>query len=85
MKRTKRAKLNKHVQTKTKQENKIKTQMQNKKGRKRKRKVRLNTLDKSFPSLNLTVSLNQIYSQINKRVISNIKLKGLGLEKVSIK
>ena len=47
--------------------------------------IRLNALNKSFPSLILTIPLSQVYSQNNKKVISNIKQKGLGLEKVSIK
>ena len=41
--------------------------------RKEKEKFRLDTLHKSFPSLILTISLSQVYSQTNKKVISNIK------------
>ena len=51
--------------------------------RKEKEKFRLDTSHKSIPSLILIVSLNQ--AQTNKEVISNVKLKGLGLEEVPIK
>jgi len=55
-------------------------------GFKHKRKTeRLNTSNKRFTSLILTVPLSQIYSQTNKRVISNVELKGLGPEKILIK
>ena len=64
------------------QETKLK---RGKTSRKEKERVKLNTLNKSYPRLILTVLLNQVYSQTNKKVISNIKLKGLGPEKVSIK
>ena len=37
----------------------------------------------SFPSLILTVPLSQVYSQTNKKVISTIKLKGLGIHSKS--
>ena len=47
--------------------------------------LRLDTSHKNFLSLILTVTLSQIYSQTNKKVISNIKLEGLEPEKVSIK
>ena len=55
------------------------------KERKKKKKFRLDTPHKSFPSLILTVPFNQIYSQTNKKVISNFKLKGLGLDKIPTK
>ena len=51
----------------------------------KKKEFRLDTSHKSFPNLILTVPLSQIYSQTNKKVICNVKLKGLGLEKVLIK
>ena len=51
----------------------------------KKEKFRLDTSHKSFPNLILTIPFSQIYLQTNKKVICNIKLKGLGLEKVSIK
>ena len=51
-----------------------------KRKRNKKKRVRLNTLNKSFPNLILTIPLSQIYSKTNKKVISNIKLEGLGPE-----
>ena len=53
--------------------------------RKEKEKFRLDTLHKSFSNLILTVPLSEVYSQINTKVISNVKLEGLGAENVSIK
>ena len=52
---------------------------------KEKERFRLDTSQKSFLSLILTVPFNQIYSQTNKKVISNVKQKGLGSEKIQIK
>ena len=49
--------------------------------KKKKRRVRLNTLNKSFPSLILTVPLG-LHKPI---VISNVELNGLGPEKILIK
>ena len=53
--------------------------------KKRRSKVLTNTSNKSSSSLILIVSLSQIYSQTNKKVISNVKQKGLGSEKIQIK
>ena len=50
-----------------------------------KEKFRLDTSHKSFTSFILTIPLSQIYSQTNKKMISNVKLEGLGPENVSIK
>ena len=52
---------------------------------KEKERFRLDTSQKSFLSLILTVPFNQIYSQTNKKVIRNVKLEGLGRKKVLIK
>ena len=52
---------------------------------KEKERFRLDTSQKSFLSLILTVPFNQIYSQTNKKVIRNVKQKGLGSEKIQIK
>ena len=52
---------------------------------KEKERFRLDTSQKSFLSLILTVPFNQIYSQTNKKVISNVKLEGLGPKNVPIK
>ena len=60
----------------------LKHKRKTKKEEKRKRRVRLNTLNSSFPSLILTIPISQIYSQTNKRLISNFKLKGFGPKKV---
>ena len=56
-----------------------------KKKKKQRERVRPNTLNQSFPSLILTIPLNQVYSQTNNKVISNIKLEGLGPGNVPIK
>ena len=60
--------------------------MQNSKKEKEKRekRVRPKTLNKSFPSLILIVPLSQVYSQTNKKVISNIKLKRLELNQTKL-
>ena len=42
---------------------------------KEKEKFETNTQTKAIQAWFLTVSLNQIYSQVNERVISNLKLK----------
>ena len=60
--------------------------MQNSKKEKEKRekRVRPKMLNKSFPSLILIVPLSQVYSQTNKKVISNIKLKRLKLNQTKL-
>ena len=55
------------------------------KGKKGKRKVPKNNLKQKLLGLIFYRSPQSIYSQFNKIVISNLKLKGLGLAKVPIK
>ena len=85
----------KHTKLEPSLENYVKTYSNNKQNKqedlkannKRKEKEKFKRIPhtKSFPSLILTVPLSQVYSQTNKKVISNVKLKGLGPEKVLIK
>ena len=50
-----------------------------------KKEARMNTLKQKAPRLDF-LSFSSVKSiTVNKHVISNLKLKGLGLEKVSIK
>ena len=65
----------KHKTTKTKADRKIKEQ---KRREMKKENFETNTSKKSSSSLILTVPLSQIYSQFNKRMISNLKLKDQG-------
>ena len=79
--------LKKHIKTyynkRIKQIERFK--VENERKEKKKKKFRLDTSHKIFPSLVLTIPLSQVYSQINNKVISNVKLEGLGPEKVSVK
>ena len=72
--------LKKHIKTHCNKQNGKQKDLKAKNKRKEKEKFRLDTSHKSFPSLVLTVPLSQVYSETNKKVISNVKLKGLGPE-----
>ena len=56
-----------------------------KKNRKWKERVEAWYLKKEFPSFDFYRSLQSNLSQVIKQAISNVELKELGLEKVSIK